>query len=339
MTFASPSETESKLSPSHAALPCLARTSCIRRCHPSKPIRLELLSWGFPKIPLHRDADRASTPRRLPVLRPEDANLVHVPSLPFLPASTVYSARPLQVCCTLHPTMGFGPFQAPSLAPPCGCTSDLDPPRNRASHPSELSPRPQPYRVTAALAFPSFESLTNEFLRSQGLSPSSSPLRCPALPPTTARCSHGLCSPPGSSPNSPWLIHCRDPKASRSPFASPEGSPQDSAALSRSRTSLEFCHVQDMGSSKALQRNPVAFFLPAPGLCRLSRGCFKFRVPSAVKRSGHARDRLCQRPHSETLGLECVHDRTRCTQHTRGRLERIREAEIFWISWLFRTDL
>jgi len=174
----------------------------IRRRCPSELIRLELLSWGFPKIPLHRDTGRASTPRRLPVLRPEDANLVLVPSLPFLPASTVYSARPLQVCCTLHPIMGFGPFRAPSLTLPYGSTTDLNPPRDRASHPSELFPRPQPYRVTAALALSSFERLTNETLRSQGLSPSPSPLPCPTLPSTTTRCSPGLRSPPGSSPNS-----------------------------------------------------------------------------------------------------------------------------------------
>jgi hypothetical protein len=96
---------------------------------------------------------------------------------------------------------------------PCGSTSNLSPPRDRASHPSELSPRPQPYRVTAALAFPSFERLTNETLRSQGLSPSPSPLPCPTLPSTTARCSPGLRSPPGSSPNSLQPIHRRDPKA------------------------------------------------------------------------------------------------------------------------------
>jgi hypothetical protein len=93
---------------------------------------------------------------------------VHVPSLPFLPASTVYSARPLQVCCTLHPIMGFGPFQAPSLALPRGNTNDLNLPRDRASHPSELSPRLQPYRVTAALAFSPFGRFTNEVPRSQG---------------------------------------------------------------------------------------------------------------------------------------------------------------------------
>jgi len=46
-----------------------------------------------------------------------------VPSLPFLPAPTVYSAAKqnpktlplgsLQVCCTLQPAMGFTTFQAP----------------------------------------------------------------------------------------------------------------------------------------------------------------------------------------------------------------------------------
>jgi hypothetical protein len=47
----------------------------------------------------------------LPTLRLEDASLELVPSLPFLPASTASSARPPQVCCTLHPIMGFGPFR------------------------------------------------------------------------------------------------------------------------------------------------------------------------------------------------------------------------------------
>lgn len=35
-----------------------------------------------------------------------------VPPLPFLPASTVYSAHAVQVCCTLQPIMGFAWFQA-----------------------------------------------------------------------------------------------------------------------------------------------------------------------------------------------------------------------------------
>jgi hypothetical protein len=73
--------------------------------------KLELLSWGFPKTPLHRDPDRASTPGWRTTLRLEDASLELVPSLPFLPASTVSSAQPPQVCCTLHPIMGFGPFR------------------------------------------------------------------------------------------------------------------------------------------------------------------------------------------------------------------------------------
>jgi hypothetical protein len=113
----------------------------IRRHRPSEQIKLELLSWGFPKIPLHRDQDRASTPGWLPTLRLEVATLVLVPPLPFLPASTASSARPLQVCCTLHPIMRFGPFRDPSLVAPRGDTSALKP-----------SPRP---RFTPFRAFPS----------------------------------------------------------------------------------------------------------------------------------------------------------------------------------------
>jgi hypothetical protein len=79
----------------------------IRRCRPScEHIRLELLSWGFPKTPLHRDKNRASTPGWFPTLRPEDANLVLVPSLPFLPASTVCSAR--SPAGLLHPAPDHG---------------------------------------------------------------------------------------------------------------------------------------------------------------------------------------------------------------------------------------
>lgn len=64
---------------------------------------------------------------------------------------------PLQVCCALHPIMGFGPFQAPPLRAPLDAADDLCPPRNRTSHPSELSPHRPPYRVTAALAFSPFQ--------------------------------------------------------------------------------------------------------------------------------------------------------------------------------------
>jgi len=97
---------ERELSPVHAVRGSLHTSACAL---PSR--KLELLSWGFPKTPLHRDPDRASTPGWLPTLRLEDASLELVPSLPFLPASTASSARPPQVCCTLHPIMGFGPFR------------------------------------------------------------------------------------------------------------------------------------------------------------------------------------------------------------------------------------
>jgi len=89
---------------------------------------------------------------------------VHVPSLPFLPASTVYSARPLQVCCTLHPIMGFGPFQAPSQAPPRGSANDLNLPETALhtlqSFPLDYSrtasPRPLPSHrsSTSRMRFP-----------------------------------------------------------------------------------------------------------------------------------------------------------------------------------------
>lgn len=45
----------------------------------------------------------------------------HVPSLPFLPASTVFSTRTSQVYCTLHPIMRFATFQA-LACPPLGRT-------------------------------------------------------------------------------------------------------------------------------------------------------------------------------------------------------------------------
>jgi hypothetical protein len=44
-------------------------------------------------------------------LRPGDAISRLVPSLPFLPTSTVCSARVPQECCILQPTMGFTSFR------------------------------------------------------------------------------------------------------------------------------------------------------------------------------------------------------------------------------------
>lgn len=123
----------------------------------SRARRLELLSWGFPKMPLHRDKICASTPERLPALRPEDATFRLVPSLSFLPTSTVYSARIPAGLLHPAPDHGVRPVSGlsfdPRLTAPASAST---PPRRRGSHPSELSPRQQPYRVTATLAFSSF---------------------------------------------------------------------------------------------------------------------------------------------------------------------------------------
>jgi len=79
---------------------------------------------------------------------------------------------------------------------------DLCPPRYRASHPSELSPRRPPYRVTAAFALSPFVRIPKDAPRSQGFAlPTSSSSRA-TLPSPSTRCSPGLRSPPGSSPNS-----------------------------------------------------------------------------------------------------------------------------------------
>jgi hypothetical protein len=69
-------------------------------------------------------------------LRPRLATPGLVPSLPFLTASTAYSAHAAQVCCTLQPIMGFAWLQATSRswihtvhsvrARPKVCTSVLD---------------------------------------------------------------------------------------------------------------------------------------------------------------------------------------------------------------------
>jgi hypothetical protein len=127
--------------------------------------QLELLSWGFPKMPLHRDPDRASTPGWLPTLRLGDANSELVPSLPFLPASTVCSARPPQVCCTLHPIMGFGPFRV---------------------FRTELAlRRPQPRRPSPEPRFTPFRSLS--LFRSRTSSPRPLPPRRSTMPRTEVR--------------------------------------------------------------------------------------------------------------------------------------------------------
>ena len=84
------------------------------------------------------------------------------PSCSFRPCRSSRLRRlpprvPLQVCCTLHPILGFGPFRAPPPRASLDVADDLCSPRYRASHPSELSPHRPPYRVTAALAFSPFQ--------------------------------------------------------------------------------------------------------------------------------------------------------------------------------------
>jgi hypothetical protein len=67
------------------------------------------------KDPLHRRPGCASTPGG-GLLHSPSARACQpsglVPSLPFLPASTVCSAHSVQVCCALQPIMGFAWFQA-----------------------------------------------------------------------------------------------------------------------------------------------------------------------------------------------------------------------------------
>lgn len=68
----------------------------------------------------------------------------------FAPRAPCRSVAP---CTRSWGSVRFGPWSSSS---PRGVVDSPAPPRNRASHPSELSPRRPPYRVTAALALPSF---------------------------------------------------------------------------------------------------------------------------------------------------------------------------------------
>lgn len=82
-----------RLSGKHAAFSFVAKSDVAYR----------LLSWGFQSSPLHRH--RPASP--LPVARgPGLPHPVHVPSLLFLPATTVYSS--LTFVGLLHPTAGHG---------------------------------------------------------------------------------------------------------------------------------------------------------------------------------------------------------------------------------------
>lgn len=75
--------------------------------------------------------------------------------------------------------------------------------------------------------------------------------------------------------------------------ADPSQRPESLYSVSSpSRTSLELLHVQDMCSSEALWRIPVAFFLPAPGCWQtLSNPLFSFACPPRLS----VRDKLVTR--------------------------------------------
>jgi hypothetical protein len=156
----------------------------------------------FQRSPLHQYQRRTSAPvsRSLdgcPSFGEKMPPFPRAPPLPFLPASTVFSVRPL--AGLLRPATG------PEVRP----VSDLaDPsaPRCRqriasgssilpgcAPHPSEPSPRRPPYRVTAASALPPFADLRAFLVRR---------IRCRdrVFPPGSTRCSPGLSSPSGFSP-------------------------------------------------------------------------------------------------------------------------------------------
>jgi hypothetical protein len=124
-----------------------------------------------------------------------------------------------QVCCTLHPAMGFTTFPATpsSLArrparrerhsPWCIHTlrsvslvrSRIASPRplpSRRFRPARSPPPPHPSRSSNQ----AIRKNLRESDRPQGLAPLTSPLRRLPLPKGSARCSHGLCSPPRCSP-------------------------------------------------------------------------------------------------------------------------------------------
>jgi hypothetical protein len=116
--------------------------------------RWPLLSWDSSvALPLVYLPRVHSQEPRLPSDRRCQAP-IHVPPSWFRTTSMVFSARELRVCCTPQPAKGSSRFMRaasplhPKVAQFAGCIS----PR-RGSHPSKTSPRQQPYRITAAVAF------------------------------------------------------------------------------------------------------------------------------------------------------------------------------------------
>jgi hypothetical protein len=113
-----------------------------------------LLSW---------DSSVALPPAYLPRVHSQEPRLpsdrrcqtpVHVPPSWFRTTSTACSALELRVCCTPQPAKGSPRFvlAASPCRPKTTRFDGLLSPR-RGSHPSKSSPRQQPYRITAAVAF------------------------------------------------------------------------------------------------------------------------------------------------------------------------------------------
>lgn len=133
-----------------------------------RSLAMNFLSWGCQSSPLRRTSlSRVHSKQALqaaPVFGPGLLRPEHVPSLPFLSASTVYSAR--RHTGLLHPAAGHGVRR---VSGPDGLNSFplLGKPRrdkgryrwapsSLAHHPSKLFPHSQLFRVTAAITLSPF---------------------------------------------------------------------------------------------------------------------------------------------------------------------------------------
>jgi hypothetical protein len=113
-----------------------------------------LLSWdssvALPQAYLQRVHSQEP---KLPSGRRRQAP-THVPPSWFRTTTTVSSALKSRVCCTPQPAKGSLRFAraASPLHPKAARLVGVRSPQ-RGSHPSKISPRQQPYRITAAVAF------------------------------------------------------------------------------------------------------------------------------------------------------------------------------------------
>lgn len=161
-------------------------------------------------MPLHR----TSAARPLPVgFAPKSAAFLQLEAATLRTRSALVVSHDLggllridtlQVCCTLHPVLGFARFPVRFPARPEGLAVPF--PFPQAPYPPKRSPHLQPHRVTATVASAPFHLLSachSSVLprrhcsfptcrRPRGLAPQTSPLPHSALPPSPARCSLGL---------------------------------------------------------------------------------------------------------------------------------------------------